>query len=510
MKMDSLPQGQSLIYEKVKEAGKHGLVFGLGGMINRAVGFFLIPLYTRLLTPSDYGTMELVNVLLAFVLPWFSCGLNIAIFRFYYEVKSDDDCRQLIGTTFTSILSISAVLTTILIYFRGDISRLFFGEARYSEYLFWAFTAGFFNANNSVPWALFRAQKKSGRYTLYNVITFGIGVSLNILFLVRFRWGVLGIFRARAVSAVVSCLLLLIDRRKDISIRFSFADFNRLFKFGMPFVPESVLCLVLTMSDRYIIKYFMNLSDLGLYSLGFKFASIVSLLFYGPIALIQGPIIFEVMNKPKAKKLYSKLLTYFFEGGIVLSLCLSLFSPEVLKVMATPAFFGAASIIPLICLGYIFYGCRVMAGVGLDIELKTYYFPIVVGIAAACNIAMNFALIPLMGIMGAALATALANGIEPALRYVFAQRYYKVQFEWSKLAGTFVMAGIIILVARWIEIDNLLISVLWKVFLLIAFLLVVNLSGIIDSTERKACLRILSELKSKAISNSLRIWRKEK
>jgi len=485
-----------MIYEKVKETGKHGLVFGLGGMTTRVIGFFLIPLYTRLLTPSDFGTMELVSVLLAFVLPFLSGGMDIAIFRFYYETESDDDYQRLVGTMFTGTLFISALLANVLICFRSEISTLLFGEATYSGYLLWAFIAGFFNAISRVPRALFRAQKKSTRYAVYNVLTLAVGITLNLLFLVRFEWGVLGVFRAQAISAAISCLTLLIDRRKDIALTFSFSEFARLFRFGIPFVPESILYILMTMSDRYIIRRFGGLSELGSYALGFRIASITTLLFYGPIGLIQDPIIFEVMNRPGAERLYSKLLTYFFGGGVALSLCLSLLSPELLKIMATPAFLGASSVIPLLCLGHIFYGCRVMAGVGLVIKSRTYYFPLIIGIAAISSIAMNLALIPTIGIIGAGLAYAVANGIEPMLRYVIARKHYDFRPEWSRLVGIFAVAVVITLISRSFEIENLPISILWKVSLLVTFLAALNLFGIIDSNERKASLRLIGEAKA--------------
>lgn len=484
-----------MIYEKIKEVGKHALVFGMGGMVNKVVAFLLLPLYTRLLTPSDYGTMELVNILLVFVLPWFACGLDIAIFRFYYEVKSDDDYRQLVGTAFTSILSISAVLTIILVSFRSNISDLLFGEAKYSEYFLYSFIAGFFNANKSVPLALFRAQKRSSRYSLYNIVTFILGMSLNILFLVGFRWGVLGIFRAQAIGAAISCMLLVIDRSRDISLRFSFSEFKRLFKFGMPIAPEGFLYVILTMSDRYIINYFGALSDVGVYAVGFKLATVLKLFFYAPLALIEAPIIFEVMNRPSARELYSKLLRYFFSGGVILALGLSLFSLEILKVMATQPFWSASTVVPLLCLGNIFYGCRVMVGPGLNIERKTYYFPIVMGIAAICNIVMNFVLIPLMGIIGAALATALASSMIFLLRYVISQKYYRVQFEWSRITGIFVLACLTLFVAAYFKMNSLSFSMIWKSSLFLLFLLAVNVSGIVDSAERKACMHILTEIR---------------
>ena len=159
--------------------------------------------------------------------------------------------------------------------------------------------------------------------------------------------------------------------------------------------------------------------------------------------LAWGPFFWSVAKLDNAKDIYSSIFTYFILIGIFVALSISVLSKEVLSIMATPPFYSAYKIVPLIAFSYILLGCFSILAVGIGIKKKTKWIPLITGIGAIANLGLNYLLIPLYGMVGAAIATLLSYSLLPIGSYLVSRRYYVVSYEWSRVIKILVVASLI-------------------------------------------------------------------
>ena len=168
---------------------------------------------------------------------------------------------------------------------------------------------------------------------------------------------------------------------------------------------------------------------------------------------------FSISKQTDARTVYSRVMTYAITLLTLVGLCLSLFAPQALSLLTTPAYRGAARVVPLIVLAYLFYEVNYLISFGLDLTNKTFYYPFVVGTAAVFNLLLNLILIPPFGMMGAAVATVLSYALLPIIEYLVVRQLYPVPYEWGRLlklalvsAGTYLTSIVLKTGQFWIDL----------------------------------------------------------
>jgi O-antigen/teichoic acid export membrane protein len=207
---------------------------------------------------------------------------------------------------------------------------------------------------------------------------------------------------------------------------------KRLLIFGLPLVPAYLAGWALTFSDRFFLERYADLKQVGIYAIGYSIASVLNMVM-GWFNTAWLPYGYSVANQPDVKIFYARMLTYALTLFTLISLGLSLFAREVLTLLATPSYYGAARVVPLIALAYLFYEMNYMIAFGLDLTGKTSYYAPIVGIAAVLNIVLNFSLIPSFGMMGAAVSTVASYMVMPVMAYLIVRRFYPVPYEKGRL-----------------------------------------------------------------------------
>ena len=196
---------------------------------------------------------------------------------------------------------------------------------------------------------------------------------------------------------------------------------------------------------------------------------VIQALVVGPFGLAWGPFLWSTAKEKNAKELYSVVLTYFVLVGMAVALVLSVLSKEVLIIMATPAFYNAYKVIPLIASSYILSGCFSILAVGILLQKATKYMPLITGVGAIVNLGLNYLLIPSYGMMGAAVATLIAYLLLPVGSYFVSKRYYPIKYEWGRVAKIVVAAGLVYAGSLFIRNDSAIIAGLLKLLSLLGF-----------------------------------------
>jgi O-antigen/teichoic acid export membrane protein len=457
------------MFRQLVRLSKHSVIYGLGVAIGQLVGFFLIPVYTRYLTPADYGRLEIFQTTLSILGIIFVMGLTTALFRSYFNYDDEEKRKTVVGTAFLFLTGTSLVLLLILMALASDFSTLFFGSADYTFYFRVIFLTLFFNVGIVIAFSVFRAREESKKYAIFAVIQFLVTAVLSILFVVVLDKGVLGILEGGLIAAFLLYFILLRNTIKNAKPGLSIAELKEMLSFGLPLVPASLAAWIMTMADRYFLQFLSTSQELGLYSLGYKFGMIVQALIVGPFTLAWAPFLFSVAKEKNARDIYSSVLTYFALVAMAVALVLSVLSKEILEVVAAPAFYGAYKVIPLIALSYALYGCYFIVAVGINLENKTKYLAFIVGAGAAVNLGLNYLLIPSYGMMGAAVATVISNLLLPIGSYLVSKRYYPIKYEWGRVGKIFLAAGLVYAGSLFIKNDSAAIAGLLKLASLLGF-----------------------------------------
>ncbi len=482
------------MFDELKNLSKHSLVYMLGSIASRMIGFIMIPVYTRYLTPSDYGILELVSLTIDIVGMLAVLGINSAITRFYYEYKEQNERDEVITTALISTFALAMIPTTILILNANWLSTLVFDKPDYAYYFQLLLLSNFLDLILMIPMTVLTIRERSKTYVVFSMIRLAVSLSLNIYFVVIAEMGIVGILYSGLISVAFSAVLLCFVIFTRMKIRFSAIKAMQMIKFGAPLVVASFGTFILNFADRYFLEHFSTLRMVGLYGLGYKFAIALSQLLHGPFNLMWNVFMFKIADRKDAKQIYARVMTYNSFVVILFALGMAVLIKDVLKILVTSEFLDAYKVVPFIVAGFYFYYMMPILDVGIMLTKKTYLRAINVTAAAIVNLVLNYTLISQFDMMGAAYATLLSYAFLSILTLVVSGRVYSVPYEYFRLAKMYVAALLLFVICRAIELDSPVLAIAVKTPIALCFPLVLILFKFYDEKEKKKIREIAGEL----------------
>ena len=451
---------------------KSSLIYGLGSVAAPIVGFFLLPVYTRFLTPSDYGILETLSATTSIISIFLIFGMDSSLFRFYFESKVNRDQRRVLGTTSIFLWALAILVTAGLAANAGSISQLLFRQTGLVRVLDVAFLSAAVAAILKIPMLVFRIHNQPVRYATISLVQTLLTASLCVLFVVGLKAGVLGIMVGTLVAATVATLAAYYLVRAEMSYSFSFGLLKSMLRYSSPVLLAGLALWVSNLSDRYFLLAYSTTTELGLYSVGNKFASAVGLAI-SAFTLAWPQAAFSVLDQDQEtrNRLYSRALTYFVFAGCSIVLVLSLFGDQLVALMTTPEFFEGASVIPILGLGLVFNGCYTIFATGMNITKKMGRIFLVTGIPAVLNLALNYLLIPPYGMIGAAWSTLVSYLLMALLSWQASERVYHIDYEWGKIGKILAVMLLVMAASKFIVIDQIYYSIPTELGLLAVYLL---------------------------------------
>ena len=470
--------------DEVKNLAKHVSTYTLGNVLSKVVGFLMIPLYTRYLTPADYGLLELLTLTSSVLSMLIGLRLSSALVRFYSESADEAKRNTLVATIVGLMLLMSTGSAALLSLGSPLVSQAVLGDREHGIHFVFVFISLAFELLLSVGYTYLRVVEKSGLYVAVSLAQLALGLSLNILFIAGMQWGVWGILTSMVLSNGLIALLLLIYTLRRVGLKIRLDDVPRLMRFTLPLIPAGLLIFVLNMGDRFLLGRLTSLDAVGLYSLGYKFGMILSVFVGEPFILawtVRRVDIYK--NRSDRDLIFARVPTYFVAALSFAGLGISMFAPEMLRLVATPEFWPAASVVPWVVIGYAFYILYFVADFGFFIHSKTLWYPVISGSSAAVNVLLNLILIPRFGVLGAAITTAISFFVCLAITYFASQKYHPIHYEFGRMAKLLTVATVLYLVGRLVFPSASLLSAFPKALLLGSFPLLVVLTGFFEPGE---------------------------
>ncbi|MBI4092658.1 MAG: oligosaccharide flippase family protein [Candidatus Kerfeldbacteria bacterium] len=433
-----------MIGARLLQLSRDSLVYGFGSVLSSFVGIALVPILTRLFTPSEYGVIDLLVTVSSLAIAFLSFGFDSAAAILFFEVEREEEKVRVLSTAIWFIFVASSIVVLVLLPLSGLWSKLLFQKESYIGPVQLALAIIPFNLLLGFALNGLRFRFARTRYLLSVLIQVILTIALTVILLIPVQAGILGYFIAWFVSVAVTGAITLALAQRNLSTRFSGVVLRKLLVVGLPLIPAAIAGWSLSLIDRFFISRY-SLHELGLYSLGVKLSSVLGL-GIAALQLAWGPFALSLAKEPEAKQTYAKVLSlYTFVAGF-LALLLTAYAPEIIKITSSGEFFGSARVVGWICLGLLAYGSYYIVSIGVAISKKTSHLAWTTAAAAILNIVLNFILIPPYGMVGAAIATLLSYVASAWLLYKVSQKYYPIPFESKKVALTWILLATFTLV----------------------------------------------------------------
>jgi O-antigen/teichoic acid export membrane protein len=448
---------------------KHALVYGAGGILGKLIGFLMIPVYTRFLSPADYGVIELVDMTLTVLGTLAGYSLKAALVRFYYDYERESERAELVSSAFIFLAAVSLALTLSLFPFAGGMASLIFKSEGYAPFFRMVLAMLAFQMVAEFCLNYLQVKQESLRFTWFSTARLALGLSLNILFVVVLRQGAMGIVASMLVTSVAMGTALSAWTLAKTGFRFSWPKVSPLLIYGYPLIFGAFSNFVLTFSDRYFLNHYTDLAEVGLYSLGYKISMLLPVLITNPFISIWAAKRYEIAKQPDADAISVRVFNYFTLVLVFAALGLCVFAREAIALVAAPRFAGAARYLPILTVGYLCNALYYHFNYGIYLKNKTRYIAWILVSAAVLNTVLNFFLIRSWHGLGAATATALSFLYISVATYVIASRLHKLPYEFGRLALLLGLAGAVYGVSLFVRFDSLAATLACKALLVAAF-----------------------------------------
>ncbi len=428
-----------------KRLFKHSFIYAIGSLAQGIVGFILIPLYTRYLSPASYGQLEIINTLILISTMILSLGFASALLKCHErDCKDEKEQKQLVGTAFVFIVPFASFVTILAWFFGKFLARVLLGSEDFLNLIHILLLINVFAVFLSLAFAVLRMKEKSIKFIIFSLTKFGLVLGLNIYFVAFLRLDIFGILLGNFISQVIITVPFIFTLIPYANFRFSKKLLRGLFAFGIPIIPASLAMWIMDLSDRYFLKFYSSMTEVGLYSLGYKIGFVVSILVVVPFQLAWPTVSFSVAKRFDTKKIYARTLTYLLFIGCFAALAISIFSKQIVEIMSAPEYLTAYKVVPLIAFSYVLYAAHFAIVPGLHLREKTKLYPLLVVIPAVLNLILNYIFIPKYGMMGAAWSTFVCFVFMALLTYLVSNYYYKIKYEWGRIIKLVLITSILL------------------------------------------------------------------
>lgn len=458
-------------------------VYGVSTVVTRAVALLLVPVYTRVLVPAEYGAIDILGIFANFVTLTVALEITQAVARFLPDARSHEERKRLVSTAALFSIAVYSVFLGVALLFSEWIRTSLVGGAVEP----WAMVAALCSI-----WTvgIFQMLQNNLRFSLqpvaFTVASFAYSltsIAVSVVLVVGFSAGVGGVMLGQATGGVLGSVVAGWFGRRMYAPRFSGSALRRMLGFSVPLVPAGLGVLVTIYIDRIALNELASLTEVGVFGIGYRLASIVALLVLG-FQMALTPLVYQRHRDPATPGDLARIFRVFVSVAAMLSLALSLWAPEALRLATTPAYYPAEVIVPLMAPAILLSGMYVFMP-GLAIARQTRLIGVITISGALLNTGLNFALIPHLGVAGAALATLTSSAAIFLAHATLSQRHYRAPHRWSRIAV--VASAYVILVALGLAVGHgtpLAMSV--KLAAMAAMLVTVVLAGLVTRDELAA------------------------
>lgn len=409
-------------------------IYGLSAIISSFIGVFLIPLYTRVFNPADYGIIALLGSLQSIATALIIFGMDNSFGVWYYDDQTESGKRVAVSNWFFFSLSLGFLAALLLASCSYYIAGFLLGNSNlYPLVILFAINI-FLASTQKVLNIWFRVRRKPIHAVSFNLAVSLITIALNIWFVLVLGIGISGIYCSASITSFIALAITVFVLRKYISVKYiNFTELRKMIKFSLPLVPTSLIFWLMGSATPYFINFLMHSkAEIGLYQIASNGASLLGL---GTFAFFQAFTVYalSIANEPNAKKIYAQILEYYIYLGMSCALILGLLAKYILHLFTNEKYISAYTVMGILAFNVIISG--IVQIVSLANLLAKNNKPIARSALYSVGITIigYFTLIPWLSKEGAAIAVVLGNLVTTVYLTIKAQRLYFIPYNFTKM-----------------------------------------------------------------------------
>lgn len=430
--MEQMPPADGPLWRMARHLG----VYGVGSTISLACSFALLPIYATQFSAGQFGVVATGQVASLAALTVARLGLNSGMLRFLavYHAEGDRHAADRVVTTTLTASFVTSLITTLAML--GGWAVFGSGSSadiRLSGNLIAANVA--LSAPRETAEFALQAKQHSRSYVVLTSATTIVTTLLTAGLAVLLHGRPIAVFGSMLIANTLMSLVGLMILRQHLNLRaFSSQELRRAARFGVPGLPALLADWVMQFSDRLFLTRFAGLAQVGVYSLGYRIGMIEQQILGTATSAAWSPFVLSEYRGADGPRTIGRVATYFAIVGMALVVFISTAAPVALTVIhARSEYQAATSVIFLIAFANFFAAMQNMFAAPAMIRLRPELGTLFRGLGAVVNIALNFALIPPFGMLGAAWSTLATFVFIAVVTEVVGRRLWRIAYEYRKL-----------------------------------------------------------------------------
>ena len=458
-------------------------------VLQKGISFFLMPLYTAFLSPSDYGILGVVSSVSALMAVFITLGLEAAAARFYYKYNKDEDqAKKIYGNVALVILANSLLWGSIFIGGHKWLVQPMVGDIEFYPYVFIGLLYVIVTPMYLLYQNYLQTRQNAALYGVNSLLFFLLQVVLTVLSLTVFKLGVIGVLLSQLATAVVFFIYVFFSFVRKQTLKLDRKTLKDCFSYSLPLLPHTLANWSNGTLDKLLVNGIRSQSDAGMYNLGQQYGSVMTFV-ANAINQAYVPWFYEKVNEGKQGL---KRIVQTADASIclvsVIAIIMSLFAEEIFGIMIkNPAYNGVWRIVPCIVFAYVFQSIYFFFVNVLFLKDTQVIFIITVT-SIFVNIGLNLLLIPEFGFVGSAIACLLTYFTKSVMALIVSSIKNKViRFHWVFMYAIAFIALMISLSSLFITFNSFLSVIILKFIMLgvFALFIVIKYKSLLKSIIQK-------------------------
>jgi O-antigen/teichoic acid export membrane protein len=414
---------------------KNSLYYMSASLLPAVVGFLMLPVYSRYVTPADYGIVALVLSFQVFLPLILTFKIESSLPRFYFEY-SGEELKVFVTTLIATTVLMASIIMGILVFFIEDMVSIIFPKIG-SEY-YYLFRLGlltaYFSTFNAMFMSLIRVQQKASLFMRVSMSLFMMTLAINIIEVVVLKKGAHGVVEATLISAFISSVVYFYVNKSFFVFKYSPSLVVDPLKFSIPLIPHTLSGLILMYSDRIILEKYVTLSAIGLYMFSGKIANVFKMV-VNEFNNAFSPFFMETSKQSKEKAIAETrdLSLVFIYLSSMIVVFVAVFSSELVYFLLDAQYYETWKMIPLLASAYLFRSLYCFSSCGLFFEKKTGRVATITIVSGIINIGLNLIFIPIYGVMVAVFASLASFFVTFVMSEMMSYNIYYMRLRLGKI-----------------------------------------------------------------------------
>jgi len=431
---------------------KDSFVYGGSDFFSKVIAFLTFPFIAAALTPEEFGAMELIGTAASLLGVFANCGLNNAVNRFYWDKDTiEGEQSEIVTSGFFALAFLTGSCVLVVMIAMPWLNSLIIVEKL--PFTWVALIAVLFGMVFT-QWTQYsldviRLHFAPFRFMMVSLSSRVLSVITGLLAVLILGWRVDGLLAAQSFIMLIVVIFAIYAIKKDFKPKsFNWKWLKELVQFGYPFIFAGLAYWLFGAIDRWMLATYSSVEEVGIYSVAFRFASIVVFI-SSAFGQAWSPFSIKLRtDHPEAyREIYGQVLILLLFAMIIVGGGLSLFSGEMISLLMPAKYASSALPLSVLSFGIIVQASQQVTAVGISLEKKTFLFARLIWVTAGANSLFCFVLIPNYGSLGAAWATTISHLLLTVSYMYFTQKLHPLKISWSQMTLTAFLLSLFILVS---------------------------------------------------------------